>query len=172
MAEATTLYKHYDAEEVPIYYGISGQNEKRQSQHDPYSLWTEFSARCEVQGFASREEAKAAEEAAIEADRPIFNRAHNGADCIDRAVEYLAKKERYDLLQPRSMRFNGPRHSPEMVAHVESLPRTSAGRIRIESSNMVYSCTEEEMYALLEHGIRDCPCPAHRNQPLNRYPWS
>jgi hypothetical protein len=98
MQEGTVLYKHFDADGRSIYYGISDANRERQKTHRYGSAWAQFSARYVEEVYASRALAEAAERAAIAADEPVFNRAHNTEGWQHRVVQYLVEKERYDLL--------------------------------------------------------------------------
>lgn len=125
----TVLYKHYDADDVPIYYGISDNNEVRQEVHQLYAAWVDFSVRVEESSFPNRREALVAEREAIKRDRPVFNKIHNEPGCTDRAVRYLAEKGRYDLLRPRPARpeRKTQRYSPALLAWIESLPINSDG---------------------------------------------
>lgn len=99
----TALYRWFDADGVPIYYGISDHLTDRQSSHARRSAWGQFAHRCEVDRFLSRGEALRAEKAAIEADRPVFNRQHNDtAEARRRLREYLTGQGRTDLLRSRA----------------------------------------------------------------------
>lgn len=73
----TALYRHYDADGVLLYVGISRSVTARLAQHAD-SPWDHLIARVEVERFATREEAEEAEREAIKNERPIYNRTHNG----------------------------------------------------------------------------------------------
>ncbi|GGW82896.1 hypothetical protein GCM10010340_70590 [Streptomyces griseoloalbus] len=75
--ERTALYRLYDAEDVLLYVGIAKDPKLRWQghAHSPTSQWWPQVARKEVEWFATREAADAAETAAIEAERPVHNRA-------------------------------------------------------------------------------------------------
>ncbi|MCW2901782.1 MAG: hypothetical protein JWO67_4047 [Streptosporangiaceae bacterium] len=100
-AVPTALYSYYDADDQPLYIGISGSLRGRERSHLKSSSWMDFVARSSVQRFPSREEAEASEREAIKAERPLFNVVHNeGPDGARRLVEYLVAHGRTDLLAP------------------------------------------------------------------------
>lgn len=69
----TQLYRHYDADDNLLYIGISLSTMVRLSQHRSDSAWSERIVRVMIEHFATREEALAAEDAAIKAEKPLFN---------------------------------------------------------------------------------------------------
>lgn len=71
--ERTSLYRHYDAAGVLLYVGISTAHIRRLKDHRFGSCWYWDIARIEVEHFASRPEALAAEAAAIRRERPRYN---------------------------------------------------------------------------------------------------
>ena len=75
----TALYRHFDADGRLLYVGIARSVTARLAQHAD-SPWDDQIARVEVERFATREEAEAAEREAIRAEKPIHNRAHNGTN--------------------------------------------------------------------------------------------
>lgn len=146
MQEGTILYKHYDADDVPIYYGISDDNEIRQEYHGYYSMWHQFADHCVEEVHADRAGARRAERAAIAQDEPKFNKAHNTPGYEERLVRYLIDKGRLDLLQPREPKKGrgGSRFQSETLAWIRSHPRTDDGRYLFESANNVYAMTEQQ----------------------------
>lgn len=97
----TALYSYYDADDRPLYIGISGSLRGRERSHLRSSSWMDFVARSTVQRFPSRKEAEAAEREAIKSERPLFNVTHNeGAEAVRCLVEYLVDHGRADLLAP------------------------------------------------------------------------
>lgn len=76
-ARPCALYRHYDADGVPLYIGISANLEVRGRSHSRESVWVKFAVRVDARWYACREDAAAAEAAAIRRERPVFNRAHN-----------------------------------------------------------------------------------------------
>lgn len=97
----TALYFWYDAADVLLYIGITGDLATRQSSHAKRSSWSEFADHSKIRRFPSRPEAEAAEKAAIESERPLFNHVHNDTpEARQRLVAYLVERGRMDLLAP------------------------------------------------------------------------
>ncbi|WP_433701742.1 hypothetical protein [Nocardiopsis sp. CA-288880] len=97
----TVLYRYYDTEDVLLYVGISANMPGRLDSHETDSTWMDFAARSTLEHFGDRADAEAAEQAAIEADRPLFNILHNETpDRVRRLVDYLIDRDRRDLLVP------------------------------------------------------------------------
>lgn len=74
----TSLYRYYDSQGLLLYVGVTQQGYIRGLQHAqaPAPWWPSVS-RQEVEHFATRAEALAAEVSAIETLRPLFNLAHS-----------------------------------------------------------------------------------------------
>lgn len=68
----TCVYRFYDEDEQLLYVGISMNLEGRLTKHHSRGWWPEV-VRCDVEWFEGREEAKAAERAAIAREHPIHN---------------------------------------------------------------------------------------------------
>jgi len=97
----TVLYRYYDDQDVLLYVGVSANMPGRLEGHEADSTWMDFAARSTMDHFAERDDAEAAEVAAIEADHPLFNVLHNERpDRIRRLVDYLINRDRRDLLVP------------------------------------------------------------------------
>lgn len=98
---ATALYRYYDADDVLLYVGITGDLAERELDHICDSTWMDFAARSTIERFPTRDEAEDAERDAIRDDAPLFNIAHNDTPGMTRRlVEYLVKQNRLDLLMP------------------------------------------------------------------------
>lgn len=69
------LYRHFDADGVLLYVGISLSAVQRLSQHSA-SPWSDRIARVDVERFPSREAAERAEREAIQTERPKHNATH------------------------------------------------------------------------------------------------
>jgi excinuclease UvrABC nuclease subunit len=69
----THLYRHFDSGGTLLYVGISLSAFQRLAGHRINAHWFEQIKRVEMQTFATRAEAKAAERAAIEKENPLFN---------------------------------------------------------------------------------------------------
>jgi hypothetical protein len=70
------VYRHYDAEGVLLYVGMTFNPPKRMVEHRCCSPWADNVARTEIDWFATREEAAEAERIAIKAGRPAANVLH------------------------------------------------------------------------------------------------
>ncbi len=96
--EGTAIYRWYDADRRPIYYGIAGDLAARTDQHAHASRWSVFAAYCEVTRASTRRLALDEERRLILRDLPVFNRQHNDTpEARDRCTAYLAAKGRLDL---------------------------------------------------------------------------
>jgi predicted GIY-YIG superfamily endonuclease len=73
----TQLYRHFDADGVLLYIGISISAVSRLATHRCQSGWYNDITRVEIETFDTREDALAAEEAAIRAEKPLHNKEHN-----------------------------------------------------------------------------------------------
>lgn len=99
------LYRWYDADDALLYIGISKCPRIRANDHRVGSTWADYAVRSRHEMFATRDEAAAAEVAAIASERPIFNVAHNSDAIAKRQlVAYLISKDRLDLLTAKCMR--------------------------------------------------------------------
>jgi hypothetical protein len=74
---ACYLYRHYHPNGDLLYVGISLEPLKRQQTHAKGARWRNMITRILIEPFATREEALAAEEAAIRNEFPRFNTTHN-----------------------------------------------------------------------------------------------
>jgi hypothetical protein len=75
---ACYLYRHYHPNGDLLYVGISLEPLRRQDRHVKAAAWRTMIYRILIEPFATREEALAAEEAAIRNEFPKFNSVHNG----------------------------------------------------------------------------------------------
>ena len=71
------LYRHYDAEGVLLYVGISVNACGRLAQHKRGAAWFTKISVIRVEHFPSQAAARAAEVEAIRSENPIFNRRRN-----------------------------------------------------------------------------------------------
>lgn len=76
------LYRFFDRTDVLLYIGISVNLPARLRQHSGGKPWWLTVARISVEYYPSRDEALAAERAAIKAERPLFNDVHNDLTLI------------------------------------------------------------------------------------------
>lgn len=97
----TALYRWWDDGDGLLYIGITGHLGGRTDAHAAGSSWMEFAVRSTVERYPNRAEAEAAEEAAIKAEQPLFNKQHNDTpEARQRLVDYLVQRGRLDLLVP------------------------------------------------------------------------
>ncbi|MFK8850461.1 winged helix-turn-helix domain-containing protein [Streptomyces sp. Ac-502] len=81
--ERTALYRYYDAANVLLYIGISNRPEFRAKAHlyeNRRGDWPKRAVRRVDEWYASRPLALAADEAAIRAEKPLYNGTHNYDD--------------------------------------------------------------------------------------------
>jgi predicted GIY-YIG superfamily endonuclease len=71
----TGLYRHFDADGLLLYVGISSKPPQRLAEHARGSDWAKAIARVTIEWFETREAALAAEANAIRDEAPIFNLA-------------------------------------------------------------------------------------------------
>lgn len=104
---ATALYRYWDADEVLLYIGITGDLSKRETTHIRSSEWMQLAARSAVERYPTRKEARRVELAAIEDERPIFNvEGNDTAEARRRVRVYLEDHDLADLMGP--WRRKGP----------------------------------------------------------------
>lgn len=77
-ATRTALYRHYDADNVLLYVGISSNPFARNRAHKG-AEWADRAVRFTGEWFDSRAEALAAERRAVREENPEFNRHRYGA---------------------------------------------------------------------------------------------
>lgn len=111
------LYKHYDQSGRALYYGISSENEKRQGAHKNFGGWFFLSARCELEHFDSWGSAAAAEERAIKADVPVFNRRY-APGWREREFAYFVDIGRADLINASMARNMSPRPTSDQLVAI------------------------------------------------------
>lgn len=75
-ARRTTLYRFFDAEGRLLYVGITTLGPNRWAEHERHREWWDQVASSTVEQFGSREEAHAAEIAAILQEEPPYNLRH------------------------------------------------------------------------------------------------
>ena len=102
MSEAcspTTLYRFFAADGTLLYVGITGCKKRRFGQHAQQAEWWLDAASVTLEHFADRNEAMAAEEAAIKAERPRFNDRHNPVRRADAPHGYMTCQAAADALR-------------------------------------------------------------------------
>lgn len=73
----TAVYRLFGSDDVLLYIGMSGDPEVRWQQHSYGRKWWPDVRRETVRWYDTRDEAAAAEKAAIRAERPKYNLRHN-----------------------------------------------------------------------------------------------
>jgi hypothetical protein len=97
-ADDYALYRYFDHGDRLLYIGISGDLAMRETAHIGRSRWMRLVGRSTVERRATLEEALEAEQHAIEAEHPLFNRQHNDTpDAMERLRLYLDEIGRPDL---------------------------------------------------------------------------
>ena len=76
-SEKTGLYRLYSSDGTLLYVGISSDPQRRFSQHAADKCWWTHVARKEIEWYETRDNALAAEEAAIRAKQPAWNQLHS-----------------------------------------------------------------------------------------------
>ncbi|MFF2383716.1 GIY-YIG nuclease family protein [Streptomyces sp. NPDC058108] len=83
------LYRLYDATDVLLYVGVSRYPNERLKEHSSDKTWWHHVARHEIAWLDSRREALAAEDTAIEKERPLYNGYHHlGKGWPQKALKY------------------------------------------------------------------------------------
>jgi Arm DNA-binding domain len=86
---ACYLYRHYHPSGDLLYVGVSLEVFKRQYAHIRGAKWQDQIHRIVIEPFATREEALAAEQAAIATEFPKYNVIHNAAAPVARGIGEL-----------------------------------------------------------------------------------
>lgn len=86
----TALYRHFDADSVLLYVGISDGLGHRTVEHGRTAEWTRYVHRSVAVWFDDRPSAKRSEAAAVQAELPLFNRDHAPAGTQARRDTYVA----------------------------------------------------------------------------------
>jgi hypothetical protein len=96
------LYRYFDAREVLLYIGKSGDMAVRDSTHIRRSQWMQFAVRSAIERYGNAEEVGDAERMAIETEHPVFNLQYNDTpEARERLRAYLEEVGRLDLMPAR-----------------------------------------------------------------------
>jgi DNA-binding transcriptional regulator YhcF (GntR family) len=96
----TTLYRFFDADNRLLYVGVSEFPWFRWKTHKACVSWWEVTHHITLEHFQYREQALAAEKAAIQTDRPVFNRMHRAADIqINQAEQPFSRDQIVDAFR-------------------------------------------------------------------------
>ncbi|MBS7790250.1 hypothetical protein KTR66_09600 [Roseococcus sp. SDR] len=113
----TDLYRHYDANGRLLYVGVSLSAVVRLAQHRDLSQWATQIARVDVQKFDTRDQALAAERAAIKSEKPLHNIMHQEA--ADELPETRGDDAKQEIIR-RIVEF-APLYTLSQVARVLSI---------------------------------------------------
>jgi hypothetical protein len=94
---ATCLYRHYDAENILLYVGISNNYLSRSIQHARDSKWWNNIASSRVEKFKSRSLAMEAERQAIIQEKPRYNIIHTRCSTRNKRKE---PKDNLEITKP------------------------------------------------------------------------
>lgn len=106
------LYRHFDATGRLLYVGISFSAIARAMQHRSDAEWWLQIARIEIVNYSSRAAALKAERAAIQEERPSYNKAHNDPSSwrhhtVEKVAAHLTD-DRVRALRPSQVRVEVP----------------------------------------------------------------
>ena len=97
MSVLYALYRYFDATGRLLYIGISGDLAMRDTSHISRSRWMQLTASSTVERFGTLEAVKAAEQEAVESERPLFNVQYNDTpEAKERLRAYLEEIGRDD----------------------------------------------------------------------------
>jgi len=100
--EPYALYRWFDARDILLYIGRTGELGRRISGHIARSRWMQFAASSTVERRGTLEDVNRAEREAIETEHPIFNKQYNDTpEARERLRSYLKEIGRLDLLDQR-----------------------------------------------------------------------
>jgi hypothetical protein len=99
------LYRHFDADRVLLYIGISENPVTRARDHAAGSIWAQFAVHWEGTWHTTRDLALAAERDAIISEKPLFNKQHANYD-KQPTIDYLARQ----IMNPRTAEVSTTSH--------------------------------------------------------------
>lgn len=116
--ERTALYRLFDTDDRLLYVGISSNPKERLKAHAADKPWWPEVASREIEWFPSREQAAAAEVAAIRTEQPIHNHQHRPAKLLS-----LLPPADEATLRPRLSRIEYDERPADqrMAAHIRAL---------------------------------------------------
>ena len=89
MNNTTALYRHFNEHGILLYVGISSDHHLRFQSHLKAAEWKERITKVTIERFSTREEAHAAEIAAIENEEPLWNKHHQRKGSIGHTLKWL-----------------------------------------------------------------------------------
>jgi hypothetical protein len=152
--EKTALYRICGEADLLLYIGITKSVPIRWNGHSIKQPWWNELRSLTVEFYDSREEAEAAEEAAIRTERPKYNKRHNDGRAerpAKAACQTVARIE-----QPkRPARLHAMRYCMQMD-ELHALP----AYIDLATAGRAWSVGPTTSYGLMRRG--EFPCPVHR----------
>jgi predicted GIY-YIG superfamily endonuclease len=85
----SAVYRQFDDAERLLYVGVTDDLNRRFRWHLRHSPWVAFAVRRTISWFPSRGDAENSERAAIQNERPLFNRQHAAAGMHAELAKYL-----------------------------------------------------------------------------------
>jgi predicted GIY-YIG superfamily endonuclease len=122
-SKPTTVYRLFDAKDVLLYVGVSVDVDQRWRVHRSSSPWWRLVARKSVVEYPDRDLALAAEAAAIQTEKPLYNRDGVPAELrrspemysADPLQVYITQEER------RALRVKAAQAGLSMSAYVRQM---------------------------------------------------
>jgi len=123
----THLYRHYDSAGRLLYVGISLSAVQRLAQHRDHSHWFEDIANVAIERHESREQALAAERAAIIKEQPLCNLQRPKKNHLKKERRQSPAEKSAQDLTSRIVQFN-PMYSMAEVANALGVGVTAVKR--------------------------------------------
>ncbi|WP_395119625.1 hypothetical protein ACFCQI_01550 [Rhodanobacter sp. FW102-FHT14D06] len=120
----TALYRHFDAGGDLLYVGISLSPFHRLAKHKEQSAWFGQVARITIAWLPDRKSARAAEHAAIIAERPKFNNQHNPVRPLSKA--FLKQLRTSPCVREMAAKEKALERLGQLLGLLPELPRPSA----------------------------------------------
>lgn len=129
LPKKTALYRHFDKDGVLLYVGISVCPVSRFKQHIGQSEWVYQVARIDVEWITSRREALAAEDKAIDIERPIWNTRN----ATNPSLQVKAR-----VRQRRAESFAKKCENALIIYKFISAHANNNGQLKMSQSNIAY----------------------------------
>ena len=127
----TALYRHYNADGVLLYVGVSLSPMARTSSHSSYSEWFDSVARIDIEWHENRLEALKAEKQAIQSELPTQNKIYS-IKPVDKSASifgpFLPPETTQDIIQQAggvdvvSAKFGKKREYVQRLQYGDKLP--------------------------------------------------
>lgn len=120
------LYRHFGADDLLLYVGISLSTVSRLAQHRTQSGWFHKIVKITIENFRTISEARFSEKSAIKKEKPIYNFMHNSQKKIKKEtpIKIVTVDEAVtELIKPAKTQCDHPQFNLE-----ERTWRTTSGR--------------------------------------------